>query len=126
MPKCQKSTAIANSLSAKTRATAADGGLRVAAQSATRCAAHGSGDVNANAVWLLSESESLKKPSRRNSCSAFTSAFKRPKGRYFRTKKTKIKPLTTENAYHFECHSLLKSLFYRHFGIFQPKMIHFS
>ena len=27
MPKCQKSTAIANSLSAKTRATAADGGL---------------------------------------------------------------------------------------------------
>ena len=60
MPKCQKSTAIANSLSAKTRATAADGGLRVAAQSATRCAAHGGGDVNANAVWILSESESLK------------------------------------------------------------------
>ena len=88
--------------------------------------ATGSGDVNANAVWLLSESESLKKTSRRNSCSAFTSAFKRPKGRYFRTKKLKIKPLTTENAYHFECHSLLKSLFYLHFGIFQPKMIHFS
>ena len=86
----------------------------------------GGGDVNANAVWILSESKSLKKPSRRNSCSAFTSAFKRPKGRYFRTKKTKMKPLTTENAYHFECHSLLKSLFYLHFGIFQAKMIHFS
>ena len=89
MPKCQKSTAIANSLSAKTRATAAAGGLRVAAQSATRCAAHGGGDVNANAVWLLSESESLKKPSRRNSCSAFTSAFKGLKAAEIAAKKRK-------------------------------------
>ena len=95
------------------------GGQRATGSSAVGgTAAHGGGDVNANAVWILSESESLKKPSRRNSCSAFTSAFKRPKDRYFRTKKTKMKPLTTENAYHFECHSLLKSLFYLHFGIF--------
>ena len=129
MPKCQKSTAIANSLRAKTRSSLF-GRLRWTAgygsSAVGGAAVHDGGDVNANAVWLLSESESLKKPSHRNSCSAFTLAFKRPKGRYFRTKKTKIKPLTTENTYHFICHSLLKSLFYLHFGIFQAKMIHFS
>ena len=41
----------------------------------------------ANAVWILSESESLKRPS--NSCSAFTSAFKGLKAAEIAAKKRK-------------------------------------
>jgi hypothetical protein len=66
MPKCQKSTAIANSLSAKTRSSLFERLRRTAvygysAVGGAVAVAHGGGDgdVNANAVWLLSESESL-------------------------------------------------------------------